>query len=138
MFGREIINESNANQIALTSEKWCDMDHINSCCNVVHIKESCAEVVRIIQSEPPFTLQKVPSFVCFNQNRMFPDYIIRNSCVIRIIKSGLHQNLLVSGLHHTEHICQLFWSWVKSRKHVFTRFLTALSVDTLHAIIPSL
>jgi len=84
------------------------VDHINSCCTVVHTKESYAEVVQIIQSEPPFTLHKVPSFVCFKQNRMFPDYIKRNSCVIRIIKSGLHQNLLVGGLHHTKHVCQLF------------------------------
>jgi len=102
------------------------VDHINSCCNVVHTKESYAEAVRIIQSEPPFTLRKVPSFVCFNQNRMFPDYIIWNPCVIRIIKSGLHQNLLAGGLHHTEHVCQLFWSCVKSRKRVFTRFFDCI------------
>ena len=61
--------------------------------------------------------------------RLFPDYIIWIS--------ELHQNLLVGGLHHTEHVCQLFWSWVKSRKRVFTRFLTALSVYTLHETIPS-
>jgi len=72
-----------------------------SCCNVVHTKESYVEAVRIIQPEPSFTLQKVPNFVGFNQNRMFLDYIIQNPCVIRIIKFGLHQNLLAGGLHNT-------------------------------------
>ena len=59
------------------------MDHINCRCNVGHIKESNAEAFWIIKSEPTLTLQKVPSFPLFHPVSHFPDYIIRNPCVIR-------------------------------------------------------
>jgi len=91
---------------------------------------SYVEAVRIIQSEPPFTLQKVPSFVCFNQNRMFSDYIIRNPRVIRTASESFGRWF---ALHRTRLSIVLVLGQVKN-----TWFLTALSVDTLHATIPSL
>jgi len=48
------------------------VDHKNCRCNVGHTKESNAEAIRILKSEPTLTIQKVSSFplvhaiiVCF-------------------------------------------------------------------------
>jgi len=52
-----------------------------------------------------------------------PDYII--------------QTALVSSGPHTKHVSNVL-DGGHVKKHVFTRFLTALSVDTLYATTPSL
>jgi hypothetical protein len=98
------------------------VDHENCRCNVGHTKESNAEAIRILKSESSITIHSPKSSFGSRHDRIFPEYIIRNICVIRIIYSEVHQKLLVGSLHYKENVFQTFWAVVKLKNvflHVF-------------------
>jgi len=82
---------------------------------VGHTKEFNAGAFRISKFEPSIILHEEPSFT---QDRIFPEYLIRNLCGIRITYSELHQKLLVSGLHHKENVL----GGGQVEKRAYTRF----------------
>ena len=91
--------------------------NINSWCNVVHTKESYAEAIRIIQSEPTLTIHNVPSFTLGHPIIVF----LRNTL------SGMH---VLSGLYLPD--CTISFRPVvcTTKKTFFKRFGRWSSVKT--------
>jgi len=103
------------------------VDHENCRCNVGHTKESNAEAIRILKSDPTITTHKVPSFPLVHAMIVF----------FWNIKSGIY---VYSEIYFMD-CTKSFWLMVcttkktfskvgQVKKRVFTRFLTALMAFT--------
>jgi len=77
---------------------------------VDHTKESNAEAFWISKSEASITLQKGQISLCFTPvSYKFGLHNPKTIRVVRIMKSELHQFVLVGGMHHKKHVFKGFY-----------------------------